>query len=247
MINNLKIFIALFAVSAMLITSCTKEDSIIDTPEQQVEISADVESSELEARNRCGSKGATLTITQYFCHLRVTHVCGRTIVVTGPNGVVYECNGGDCKDGTLRLKVPSGLYRVKAYTSKGFLEKNQLIRIDASRDCGSGFTFDNIAGSGNNNNNANNNSCGTTAGADVFDIRKTKVKVSWFHVSTASKYQIRYRVAGTQSYLKRSSSSTSRSIGNLKANTTYEYSVRTQCNSGQKSSWSATRTFKTAG
>ena len=76
----------------------------------------------------------------------------------------------------------------------------------------------------------------------------TSVTLSWTAVSTALKYDLRRRVQGTSTWIYLYNLySTTRTINNFSQSTIYEWEVRTQCNSGSTSSWSATETFTISG
>ena len=68
--------------------------------------------------------------------------------------------------------------------------------------------------------------------------------VSWTPVSNAIKYDLRRRELGslTWNYIY-SMTATSRTLNNLNQGSTYEWEVRTYCNTGGMSSWSSTQTF----
>lgn len=63
------------------------------------------------------------------------------------------------------------------------------------------------------------------------------VVINWATVSNAIGYEIRYRAVGTATLSYTSVSANRAVISNLMANTCYEYSIRTQCDSNTYSDW----------
>ncbi|MGB1207384.1 MAG: T9SS type A sorting domain-containing protein [Chitinophagales bacterium] len=74
--------------------------------------------------------------------------------------------------------------------------------------------------------------CDTPTNIALTFINDTKVRVTWDAMPDAIKYQLRYRVQGSNSWKRKNTTLTYRNAGNLAAGTTYEYKLRTRCSDG---------------
>lgn len=88
-------------------------------------------------------------------------------------------------------------------------------------------------------------SCGTPSGLASSSITTTSATVSWAAVSGASSYNVQYRVNGTTTWTTVTSTTNSRSLTGLSANTTYQYQIQAVC-SGTSGTYSSISTFTTA-
>lgn len=89
--------------------------------------------------------------------------------------------------------------------------------------------------------------CAVPTGFNVSSVTTSGATVSWGAVTSASSYDLRYRVQNTVTWTNVNGlTSPTRSITGLNAGTTYEYQVRTVCPFGT-SNYSATQTFTTTG
>ncbi|MDP2176463.1 MAG: M43 family zinc metalloprotease [Bacteroidota bacterium] len=83
---------------------------------------------------------------------------------------------------------------------------------------------------------ANSDACNINACETPINLTGTfssnKLNVSWLSMYGSTKYNFRYRVAGTQNWTTLSSNTNSISISNLIKNTNYEYQVQNVCKSG---------------
>jgi len=86
--------------------------------------------------------------------------------------------------------------------------------------------------------------CGTPASLTSSSVTTTSATVSWGAVSGASSYNVQYRVNGTTTWTTVTSTTNSRSLTGLTANTTYQYQVQAVC-SGVSGSYSSIATFTT--
>src|SRR6185503_11466880 len=86
--------------------------------------------------------------------------------------------------------------------------------------------------------------CGTPAGLSATSITTSSATLNWGSVSGATSYNVHYRVVGNATWTSTTSTTTSKAISGLAANTTYEFQVQTVC-SGGSSSFSGSATFST--
>ncbi len=70
------------------------------------------------------------------------------------------------------------------------------------------------------------------------------VKLDWDAVANATKYRIRYRIIGSSSWAEVNNTINYRFLNNLQHGTTYQYGIKSVCDSGN-SAWSPTATFTT--
>jgi ELWxxDGT repeat protein len=75
-------------------------------------------------------------------------------------------------------------------------------------------------------------SCPPPANFQVTTVNSSSATLSWNDVSCAEKFQLRYRITGTLSWLKVNTSGTTKTISNLQANTNYEVQVHSKCATG---------------
>ncbi|HYV92691.1 MAG TPA: M4 family metallopeptidase [Chitinophagales bacterium] len=86
--------------------------------------------------------------------------------------------------------------------------------------------------------------CGTPGGLNATAITSSSATLNWGSVSGATSYNVQYRVVGNATWTSTTSTTTSKAISGLAANTTYEFQVQTVC-SGGSSSFSGSATFTT--
>lgn len=89
-----------------------------------------------------------------------------------------------------------------------------------------------------------NATCGAPDGIGVSTITASKAKIIWTAETGASTYQVFYRPFGAASWLKKTSTTTSKLLTGLSPSTTYEYKVRSKCGAVW-SAYSATNNFTT--
>ncbi len=85
----------------------------------------------------------------------------------------------------------------------------------------------------------------TPTGGASSAITTTSAVISWTEVAETT-YDIRYRRTGTTNWTTNAASTNSYTITNLTANTSYEAQVRSKCQSGSPSNYSASVNFTTA-
>lgn len=86
--------------------------------------------------------------------------------------------------------------------------------------------------------------CDAPGGLNTSNITGSGATASWNAAANASNYDLRYRPAGGSYTQVNGIAATSYNLAGLSSNTSYEWSVRSNCASGT-SSWSATATFMT--
>lgn len=79
----------------------------------------------------------------------------------------------------------------------------------------------------------------------VGNVTSSSVIISWMAQSNAAKYKINYRPLNTSPWLVKSTTTNSKMINNLIPNTTYEYKIKSVCNT-KSSTFSAKDTFTTS-
>ncbi|GEM_PF-1102172 len=84
--------------------------------------------------------------------------------------------------------------------------------------------------------------CAQPSGRNTINTTPTTATVSWSAVSGVSNYEIWYKVAGTSTYTKQTTTATSLALSNLTCNTTYEWSVMAYCSNGLNSGTPSTFT-----
>ncbi|MBL7773676.1 MAG: fibronectin type III domain-containing protein [Chitinophagaceae bacterium] len=89
-----------------------------------------------------------------------------------------------------------------------------------------------------------NSSCGVPTGLSVTNITATTAKLNWTAVVGATFYTVRHRKVGTTTWTTGTSTSNTKSIAGLAANTNYEFQVATHCGTAQ-TAFSASTTFAT--
>ena len=85
----------------------------------------------------------------------------------------------------------------------------------------------------------------TPSNLSIDGFGDTTASVSWDAVEGAS-YDVRYRATGTSSWNVNAVTATSYSISGLSSETEYEVQVRSKCDGGDTSSYSASQTFTTS-
>ncbi len=87
--------------------------------------------------------------------------------------------------------------------------------------------------------------CDIPDGLGASNITASSVDLDWNDIAEAANYDLRYRVQGANNWISNNNvSSSSASLSGLNINTTYEWQVRTSCDSSD-SSYSSTETFTT--
>ncbi|MBL7771457.1 MAG: fibronectin type III domain-containing protein [Chitinophagaceae bacterium] len=89
-----------------------------------------------------------------------------------------------------------------------------------------------------------NSSCGVPTGLSVTNITATTAKLNWTAVVGATFYTVRYRKVGTTTWTSGTSTSNTKSIAGLTANTNYEFQVSAHCGTAQ-TAFSASTNFNT--
>ena len=87
--------------------------------------------------------------------------------------------------------------------------------------------------------------CNTPSGLNSSAISQTSATISWSASSNANSYVVRYRAQGG-SYSNATVSGTSHSLSGLNASTTYEWSVKADCGTGNESSYASNASFTTS-
>jgi hypothetical protein len=77
------------------------------------------------------------------------------------------------------------------------------------------------------------------------DITFNSVKLNWNSVSSAISYNIQYRESSSGSLIDRYTSSLNYNLSALKANTSYDWRIRSRCSHNSYGFWSPLYTFKT--
>jgi len=88
--------------------------------------------------------------------------------------------------------------------------------------------------------------CGIPASTNVVVLSDTSAEATWEAQPQAIKYQVRYRVDGTSTWVTKTSLVAQKTLVSLSPSTTYEYKVRTRCPSGW-TAYTAVETFATTG
>ncbi len=112
--------------------------------------------------------------------------------------------------------------------------------------CPSGYTAFTAVQQFTTQNAPQGNSCDRPTSTQSEVLSEVKVKLSWASVSDAIRYQVRYRVVGTSSWSRRTTTATTRTISGLSRGATYEYQVRTRCASGW-TQYTSVKTFDLGG
>jgi pimeloyl-ACP methyl ester carboxylesterase len=89
--------------------------------------------------------------------------------------------------------------------------------------------------------------CPTPTNRSVNNIKTTSGQFRWNTAECATGYEVKYRATGTTVWNKKLTSTNSRTVYNLTPGTTYEWQVRSVCDSASpvRSSWGTMRTFTT--
>jgi len=87
-------------------------------------------------------------------------------------------------------------------------------------------------------------SCGTPSGLSASAITTTDATLNWNGVSGSTSYSVQYRVNGTSTWTTVTSTTNSKTISSLIANTTYNYQVQANCN-GTLGAYSTIASFTT--
>jgi len=88
--------------------------------------------------------------------------------------------------------------------------------------------------------------CSVPAGLSAGSVSQTSATLNWGSVSSASAYNVRYRVVGNATWTNTTSSTNSKALTGLTAGTSYEFQVQTDCGSGSTSAYSGSATFATS-
>ncbi|MBA3647603.1 MAG: aryl-sulfate sulfotransferase [Chitinophagales bacterium] len=89
--------------------------------------------------------------------------------------------------------------------------------------------------------------CARPTASDVkaTNITSTTAKISWQPATNALSYDVQYRKTGNQKWKTVSTSNTNIKLTNLASSTKYEYEVKSHCNNGDVSPWTASKKFTT--
>ncbi|MCB9283128.1 MAG: S8 family serine peptidase [Lewinellaceae bacterium] len=88
--------------------------------------------------------------------------------------------------------------------------------------------------------------CDAPSGLNSSNITSSSATLAWNAVSGAVSYDLRIRPSGGSYTQFDNLTGTSVTLNGLAANTTYEWSVRTDCSGGNSSAWTADATFTTS-
>src|SRR5262249_26448441 len=80
----------------------------------------------------------------------------------------------------------------------------------------------------------------------VEKITSNSAKVDWQPATNAVSYDIQYKILGKKKWKLKSTSNSSKKLKNLTPDTAYVYQVRSHCDGGKISGWTAIDTFKTS-
>lgn len=87
--------------------------------------------------------------------------------------------------------------------------------------------------------------CPAPVGLYADNITPNKATIHWDNITAAESYQIWYRPIGGGAWLKKSAPTNVKTIKSLLPASTYEYKIRTSCNPGEYSEFSAVNNFTT--
>ena len=89
--------------------------------------------------------------------------------------------------------------------------------------------------------------CDLPASLTASEITSSSVKLNWSEVSGAEGYKIRYKIAGTSSWMKKTTTSTSKKLTGLLPDTEYVWEIKTYCTIAPNlmSVWSGKQFFTT--
>ena len=179
--------------------------------------------------NGCNATSAATTVT----------VNPLPVVTITPNGSIIICPSG-----TLSLTASAGtnyLWSTTATTQTIIVSTagNYSVTVTNANGCSAASTPTSVSLS----------VCETPTNISVSNITGTKATVSWTGNSCAVKYRVRIRVLGTTAWttLIVNAPTSTKTINPLQPLTTYEYQVRTDCNSAgtSYSAYSTIQTFTT--
>jgi predicted dienelactone hydrolase len=90
--------------------------------------------------------------------------------------------------------------------------------------------------------------CPAPSGRNVSNIKSNSVQFNWSGSDCGNSYEVRYRKTGTTTWVRKSSTGTNRVVYSLTPGTTYEWQVRSVCDStaSVRSGWGTIRNFTTA-
>lgn len=89
--------------------------------------------------------------------------------------------------------------------------------------------------------------CPSPSGRNVSNIKSNSVQFNWVASECGNSYEVRYRKTGTNTWIRKSSTGNNRVVYNLTPATTYEWQVRSVCDSTAtiRSGWGTIRNFTT--
>ena len=88
--------------------------------------------------------------------------------------------------------------------------------------------------------------CAVPVGLSTTGIAATSATFSWDAVGGATKYKVSWKVAGNNPWTTTTTTSTSKNVTGLLANTSYSWKVKTVCSNGISSAFSANQNFITS-
>lgn len=155
------------------------------------------------------------------------------------NAVQYRI--GLRKQGTTQWTNQNVTISQANYTN---LESGTSYEYRIRTQCPSGWVSWSGISSINTTENNGGNACDTPADVQASNVSSTAASISWSTANDAIRYQLRYRVQGISTWMRINSNSPNVNLTNLLPNTSYQYKMRTRCQSGW-TSYTSVQTFKT--
>lgn len=119
-------------------------------------------------------------------------------------------------------------------------QKTRMQALFASGGARASLLTSNGCGSG-----TSTTTCGVPSSLSASSISTTGATLGWASVSGATSYSIQYKASSATTWATTTSTTNSKSITGLSANTTYQFKVMSVCSSGS-SAYSATSSFTTS-
>jgi len=87
--------------------------------------------------------------------------------------------------------------------------------------------------------------CNTPSGLASSAVTNNAATLAWTAVAGVSNYNLRYRIVGASTWISATSTSASKAVSALTANSNYEFQVQSNCGSGNTSAFTGSSTFTT--
>jgi hypothetical protein len=182
---------------------------------------------------------------------------GFTLSLLRDDGAVVYLNGVE----VVRSNMPTGTidYRTLASTAIGGIDESTYYAFTLSPSsfvAGNNVLAVEIHQSAGNSTDISFNlkldatsiaACGTPASLSASSITTSSATLAWAAVSSATSYNIRYRVVGTATWTSTTSATTTKSVTALTASTGYEFQVQAVCSAAGAFSSSVNFTTAAAG